>query len=129
MERDFPKGHPAAVDYKGEKYSGPRAPWQDDFAEGHPARGGANTGELDTPDGQREAALDTQLDLADLQESGPTTPEHREDFERKDTAGLLEQEAREYLTGRNYAKVKIDEIIRDFGVPAVLADKAANTTA
>jgi hypothetical protein len=129
MERDYPKGHPAAVDYKGEKYTGPRAPWQDDFAEGHPARAGANTGVLDTPDGQREAALDTQLDLADLQESGPGVHPHREDFERKDTAGLLEQEAREYLTGRNYAKAKIDEIIRDFGVPAVLADKAANTTA
>ena len=57
MERDFPKGHPAASDYAGEEYVPPRAPWAEDFAPNAPARGGKNTSALDTPDGMRAAHL------------------------------------------------------------------------
>ena len=54
-ERDFPVGHPAAADYKGEKYTPETAPYGSDFPRNHPARGGRNTSALDTPDGMRAA--------------------------------------------------------------------------
>lgn len=60
MERDYPVGHPAASDYAGEEYIPPRAPWSEDFAPDHPARGGANTSALDTPDGYRDAVNQQQ---------------------------------------------------------------------
>lgn len=52
-ERDYPVGHPAAGDYKGEHYTPPRAPFSEDFPPGHPARAGKNIAALDTPDGMR----------------------------------------------------------------------------
>lgn len=55
MERDFPLGHPAAADYKGEAYVDRFASYHYDFPEGHPARGGKNVSALDTPDGARDA--------------------------------------------------------------------------
>lgn len=57
MERDYPVGHPAASDYKGERYVPPRAPFSEDFAPGHPARGGKNISVLDTPDGKRAQTI------------------------------------------------------------------------
>lgn len=53
MERDYPIGHPAASDYKGERYVPPRAPFAEDFPPDHPARAGKNITALDTPDGMR----------------------------------------------------------------------------
>jgi hypothetical protein len=35
-ERDWPVGHPASADYKGQKYDGPPAPFQRDWPVGHP---------------------------------------------------------------------------------------------
>jgi hypothetical protein len=57
MERDYPVGHPAASDYKGEPYTPPRAPYAEDFPPGHPARGGKNASRLDTPDGTHDATV------------------------------------------------------------------------
>ena len=59
-ERDYPKGHPASADYAGEKYVPPRAPWSEDFPPGHPARGGANVSDSDTPDGLRAQQLERE---------------------------------------------------------------------
>lgn len=56
-ERDYPVGHPAASDYKGEKYTPPRAPFADDFSVDHPAYQGKNISAIDTPDGMRAAVL------------------------------------------------------------------------
>ncbi|SRR5579871_752462 len=66
MERDYPIGHPAASDYAGEPYNPPRAPYGEDFAEDHPARGGKNIAVLDTPDGLRTALAHQQQDLVEL---------------------------------------------------------------
>jgi hypothetical protein len=57
-ERDYPVGHPAASDYKGERYIPPRAPFADDFNYDHPARGGKNSSAIDTPDGYRAFVLE-----------------------------------------------------------------------
>lgn len=129
MERDFPIGHPAAVDYNGQKYTGPRAPWQDDFPADSPCRAGANTNATDTPDGMRASHNAWQDAQQEAVTAGPQEPQHEEDFTRKDTKALLETQAREYLKDRGYTAAKIDEIIRDYGVDAVLADKAANANA
>jgi hypothetical protein len=56
-ERDYPIGHPAASDYKGEKYRPPRAPFADDYNIDHPAYQGRNTHAIDTPDGMRAEVL------------------------------------------------------------------------
>jgi hypothetical protein len=56
-ERDYPQGHPAASDYKGEKYTPPRAPFAEDFGPDHPARLGKNIGVLDTPDGSHDRTV------------------------------------------------------------------------
>jgi len=74
MERDFPIDHPAASDYDGTPYHPPRAPYGEDFPEGHPARGGKNITPLDTPDGRRAAALEYCNDLVDLAVSGSLPP-------------------------------------------------------
>lgn len=77
MERDFPIGHPAASDYKGEAYKDPFASYMYDFPEGHPARAGKNRSELDTPDGVREAHLRQTTPLADLAKQGSLPPMFR----------------------------------------------------
>ncbi len=59
-ERDYPEGHPAAPDYKGQKYVPPRAPWSEDFPPGHPARDGQNVTASDTPDGLRAEHLERE---------------------------------------------------------------------
>lgn len=74
MERDFPVGHPAASDYKGEPYTPPSAPFGEDFPRGHPARGGANVGTLDSPDGMRAAANARAQDLQELAAVGSLPP-------------------------------------------------------
>lgn len=57
MERDYPLGHPAASDYKGEPYTPPIAPHAEDYPHGHPARGGANSHSSSTPDGMHAKVL------------------------------------------------------------------------
>ncbi len=126
-ERDYPKGHPAASDYKGETYTPPRAPWQDDFDQHHPAYAGANTSELDTPDGMRAAHNRVQQDLTELRAIGALPSEHVEDFERENIPALKEREAREYLASRGYNSPAIEDILRKYGVDAVLADRTAAT--
>lgn len=64
MERDYPIGHPSASDYKGEKYTPPRAPFAEDFGPDHPARLGANVSALDTPDGSRDRTVQEWRDNA-----------------------------------------------------------------
>jgi len=41
-ERDWPTGHPAASDYRGESYTPPDPPFAVDWPKGHPCRDGAN---------------------------------------------------------------------------------------
>jgi len=57
MERDYPEGHPAASDYSGQPYTPPRAPYAEDFGVGHPARGGNNISDLDSPDGSHQRTV------------------------------------------------------------------------
>lgn len=64
MERDYPVGHPAASDYKGEPYTPPRAPHAEDFAPDSAARGGRNIGKLDTPDGSHARTVQESKDNA-----------------------------------------------------------------
>lgn len=73
-ERDYPVGHPAASDYKGEPYVDLFASYAFDFPEGHGARGGKNRGDLDTPDGVRESHLKQVTPLVDLATSGSLPP-------------------------------------------------------
>lgn len=63
-ERDYPEGHPAASDYKGQKYTPKRAPWSEDFPPDHPARGGKNAHANDSPDGRRAEQLEHERDVA-----------------------------------------------------------------
>lgn len=63
-ERDYPEGHPAAHDYRGQSYTPPKAPFAEDFPVNHPARGGNNMSDTDTPDGFRE--LQAKQDAARL---------------------------------------------------------------
>lgn len=63
-ERDYPEGHPAASDYKGQRYIPPRAPFGEDFNPDHPARGGKNTSTADTPDGMRAKTVEDWKDNA-----------------------------------------------------------------
>ncbi len=69
-ERDYPVGHPAAADYKGEPYVDKFASYAYDFPEGHPARGGQNRSALDTPDGVRESHLRQTTPLQELAKQG-----------------------------------------------------------
>lgn len=64
-ERDYPVGHPAASDYKGEPYRAPFDALTHDYHGTHKARGGANVAVIDSPDGMR-ANLNTRA--ADLHE-------------------------------------------------------------
>jgi len=73
-ERDYPVGHPAAADYKGEPYTPPRSPYTRDFDEGHPAFGGKNIAATDTPDGMRAAANKFQNNLQELAAIGSLPP-------------------------------------------------------
>jgi len=74
MERDYPVGHPAASDYRGEPYTPPRAPFSEDFAPGHPARDGKNISALDSPDGMRAAHNEHRQNLAELAAIGSLRP-------------------------------------------------------
>jgi hypothetical protein len=73
-ERDFPVGHPAASDYRGEAYSSPFAVYAEDFPVGSPARGGKNVDSLSTPDGMRDAMLRQVNQLQDLAQQGSLPP-------------------------------------------------------
>jgi hypothetical protein len=74
VERDFPVGHPAASDYKGEAFTDRFASYAYDFPEGHAARAGKNRGDLDTPDGVRESHLGEKTPLVDLAKQGSLPP-------------------------------------------------------
>jgi len=73
-ERDYPVGHPAASDYKGEPFVDRFASYAFDFPEGSPARGGKNCSVLDTPDGVRAAQLRQENRLQDLAQQGSLPP-------------------------------------------------------
>jgi hypothetical protein len=73
-ELAYPVGHPAHPDYKGEAWKNPAAVYDEDFPEGHPARGGANVRAIDTPDGQRAAQLKQSQDLQQLAMMGSLPP-------------------------------------------------------
>jgi hypothetical protein len=73
-ELAYPVGHPAHPDYKGEPWKNPAAVYDEDFPEGHPARGGANVRAIDTPDGQRAAHLKQFQDLQQLAMLGSLPP-------------------------------------------------------
>src|SRR5277367_3431409 len=73
-ELAYPVGHPAHPDYKGEPWVNPDAKFGVDFASGHPARNGANTRTIDTPDGQRDAHRKQATDLAQLAMLGSLPP-------------------------------------------------------
>lgn len=74
QERDYPVGHPAASDYKGEAYHPNRAPFEEDYPKGHPARDGKNVSHLDTPDGHRAAFNQQRQDLQVLAAMGSLPP-------------------------------------------------------
>ncbi len=111
MERDFPVGHPAASDYKGEPYFPQTAPFGQDFPKGHRARGGANISALDTPDGSRAAFNKQSQDLQALAAMGSLPP-----LRDPETGKDIELTAPElaYI----YAVRK--------GLPAVLADQVTD---
>lgn len=69
-ERDYPVGHPAAGDYKGEAYADKFASYAYDFPEDHPARGGKNIADTDTPDGMRESQAKQTNRFVDLASVG-----------------------------------------------------------
>jgi len=73
-DRDFPVGHPAASDYKGEGYFPDLSPHTEDFGRKHPARGGKNVSALDTPDGMRAAHNAQKQDLQALAAMGSLPP-------------------------------------------------------
>lgn len=74
MERDYPIGHPAASDYKGEKYTPPRAPFAEDFPPDHPARLGKNVQALDSPDGSHARTVQEWKDNAERNAQGEQQP-------------------------------------------------------
>lgn len=73
-ERDYPVGHPAASDYKGEPYKAPHNAMAEDFPEGHKARGGGNVAVLDNPDGRNTDLLNHANDLQELAAVGSLPP-------------------------------------------------------
>lgn len=73
-ELAYPVGHPAHPDYKGAPWKNPGEVFAEDFAPGHPARGGANVRLIDTPDGQRAAHLQHSQDLQQLAAMGSLPP-------------------------------------------------------
>ena len=85
-ERDYPKGHPAASDYAGEHWVPPIAPHSEDYPVGHPARGGRNTGVLDSPDGLRNRVL------ADHEHNAQQTAAMLEQLKEADAADRQDHE-------------------------------------
>jgi hypothetical protein len=139
----YPVGHPAHPDYKGEPYTPPGAPFYEDFREGNPARGGANVGVLDTPDGMRESLLKQENRLQDLAKSGslpplydgvkkepvPLTPDQlahvyaaRQQYKAN---GIVSDDCRQavaYLTALGYSKDKAVEMFQKYAQPEASAE-------
>ena len=126
-ERDFPIGHPSASDYKGEKYIPPRAPWAADYDFDHPAYGGKNCSDLDTPDGMRAAVLTRTQDLDELAAIGALPGVEQAPQNKALTVDAKTQEALDYLKDRGYDSDHAKGIVRDFGFERVLEDKAKHT--
>jgi hypothetical protein len=125
MERDFPLGHPAACDYKGEKYNPPKAPWQVDYEHTDPARGGRNTSHLDTPDGMREALTVASAARAELADLGAPAPAVSADYRPVSIEDARKAEATEYLETRGFDADGITSIFSRYSLDEILADKAA----
>lgn len=123
-ERDYPVGHPAASDYNGQKYTPPRAPWQDDFDADSPARGGANTNPLDTPDGMREHQNKLSQDLAELAAIGALPADYKPATTPVGVPDARKAEAADYLRSRGYDDAGIEQIFTRYTVDDVLRDKA-----
>jgi hypothetical protein len=122
-ERDFPIGHPSSPDYKGEKYSPPRAPWAADYDFDHPAAGGKNTSDLDTPDGLRKAVNERHNDLQELEAIGALPSTGTAGVNTGKIADPQDKEAMDYLASRGYSWESAREIVTRFGVGAVLKDR------
>jgi hypothetical protein len=143
VELAYPVGHPAHPDYKGEPYTPPGAPFYEDFREGHPARGGANVSEIDTPDGMRAAQLKQENRLQDLAKSGslpplydgvhrdpvPLTPDQLAHFyaarHAYDESKGPTEDARQavaYLTALGYSKDKAVEMFQKYAQPEASAE-------
>ncbi|HWY55754.1 MAG TPA: hypothetical protein VNZ03_14900 [Terriglobales bacterium] len=103
MERDYPVGHPAASDYKGEAYVDRFASYAYDFPEGHAARGGKNRSDLDTPDGVRESHLRQTQPLQDLAKQGSLPPVF--DPAKKEPLPLSAEQLAHIYSARNAVKL------------------------
>ncbi len=77
-ERDYPEGHPASSDYKGQAYTPPRAPWSEDFPPNHPAREGKNIKPADTPDGLRAQQLEREHKQQSSEAKQQSAPDEQE---------------------------------------------------
>jgi hypothetical protein len=120
-ERDYPVGHPAAADYKGEKYFPPDAPFAADYPRNHPARGGKNVSDLDTPDGRRAAHLKQAQDIAELIAVGaiPSDTEHEADAITD--AATDEERAARWLISRGYSPAAAEAAVELAGARRILA--------
>ena len=74
MERDYPVGHPAAGDYKGEPYRPPSDDLLLDYPPSHPAHHGKNVSDVDTPYGMRAVQMRSVQSLTDLASQGALPP-------------------------------------------------------
>jgi hypothetical protein len=74
MERDYPIGHPAASDFRGENYVPPISPYALDYDPAHPAHAGRNSDEKSTPDGMRAAHNEQRTDIGELAMVGSLPP-------------------------------------------------------
>jgi len=120
MERDYPIGHPASSDYAGQKYTPPRAPWMDDFPEDHPAHGGRNCNETDSPDGQRANLLAVEQDVAELAAVGAIPVDREKEAEVLAADASPYDKAMAFLESRGYTKPAAETLIQNVGVERIL---------
>jgi hypothetical protein len=128
MERDFPIGHPAAADYKGEVYIPLRAPHLEDYPKGSPARGGHNCSDLDSPDGRRVAVNGYHQDLNELAAIAALPPVI--DSATGDRVQLSPQQlANVYAVRNGLSEKRADAITTTYGLrPATTEGSRAATT-
>lgn len=131
-ERDYPVGHPAAPDYKGQPYRPNRAPFEEDFPVGHPARNGRNVSDLDRPDGQRAAHLKQSQDLQVLAMIG-SLPRLIDDATGKEVELTPQELAHIYAVRKALPTDIADEMTKHYGLepltPVVEAPEKTQMTA
>lgn len=114
-ERDYPVGHPAAPDYKGQPYRPNRAPFEEDFPVGHPARNGGNVSDLDRPDGQRAAHLKQSQNLQVLAMIG-SLPRLIDDATGKEVELTPQELAHIYAVRKALPTEIADEMTKHYGL-------------